>query len=139
MPSTNFSGPVTTGLDTGAESTKTIAFVPVRQVVNLDSGDATKTVAIQPNSTVVNLGFVPTSAFTGGDSVTAMNVTFSNGDVVHGVVVASAATRYTEVAFVSGANVYDSSANMTIALSAASTTTFTGGGGRAYIEYVTVE
>lgn len=136
MGETNFSGPITTGSKTGIPTTETKSFVPATKVTTVSQGSPSSSVTV-PASTVKKLGFVPTSAFTGGDSVTAMNVTFANGTVVLGILQVSAATRLIETTLVSGA-VLDSDTSITVTLSAAATTTFTGGGGRAFIEFVQV-
>lgn len=138
MASTTFSGPIRFGENAGNNGSDTRAFVPGRRQVNLSQASPSADILIPAKSTVTKIAFVPTSAFTGTDPVSAMNVTFANGSLVHGIVTASAATKYHESTTVSAAN-YDSSATMTITLSALSTTVFTGGGGRAFVEYITVE
>lgn len=139
MTSTTFTGPLCIGEYTGNTTTETRSFVPGRRQVNLSQASPSATLTIPAKSTIVKLAFVPTSAFTGTDPVSAMNVTFANGTLVHGVVTASAASRYHESTFVSAAEAYDTGGTMTITLSALSTTVFTGGGGRAFVEYLTVE
>lgn len=134
MSRTNFTGPVTFGDYDGATDTR--AYLPGRRVVRLSQAAPSATVPIPARSVVTKTGFVPTSAFTGTDPVSAMNITFANGTQVHNVVTASAATKYHESTTVSAA-VYDTAGTMTITLSALSTTVFTGGGGRAYVEYIT--
>lgn len=136
MSRTNFTGPVTFGDCNGATDTR--AYMPGRRVVRLSQASPSATVPIPARSVVTKTGFVPTSAFTGTDPVSAMNITFANGTQVHNVVTASAATKYHESTTVSAA-VYDTAGTMTITLSALSTTVFTGGGGRAYVEYITEE
>jgi hypothetical protein len=138
MSRTNHTGPLSFGENTGRPTTDTLAWVPGRRQVNLSQGTPSATLTIPAKSTVTKLAFVPTSAFTGTDPVSAMNITFANGTLVHGIVTASAATRYHESTFVSAAD-YDAGGTMTITLSALSTTVFTGGGGRAFVEYITVE
>jgi hypothetical protein len=137
MSRTTFTGPLALGEDTGNATTRTISYVPCRRVVLLSQATPSATIALPP-CVVTKTAFVPTSAFTGTDPVSAMNITFAQGSIVHNVVIASANTKYHESTTVSGA-VYDASANMTITLSALSTTVFTGGGGRAFIEYLIVE
>lgn len=136
--STNFTGPITFGAVTGRTDTDTRGWVPGRKVIQLSQGTPRGNITIPPNSVVTKVAFVPTSAFTGDDPVSAMVVTFTTGTVVLGVVTASAATKYHESTVVSGA-VLDSGAVVSASLSALSTTVFTGGGGRAYIEYITTE
>lgn len=137
MSSTNFSGPLTIGENTGNATTRTLSYVPCRRVIPVSQSSPSATVALPP-CVLTKTAFVPTSAFTGTDPVSAMVVTFAQGTIVHNQITASANTRYHESTFVSGA-VYDASANLTVTLSALSTTTFTGGGGRAYIEYLVTE
>ena len=140
MSETNFEGPLSVGDVTGIPQTDTRGFVRLSKRVVIGAGQTRQVVSLAPDSVVTGFGFVPTSAFTGGDSVTALSVNFgSSADPnQHGVVTVSAATRYTEAvdAFVSAA-VFDSGGTMVVTISAVSTTTFTGGGGRAFIHYVT--
>lgn len=138
MSRTNFTGPLSFGEQTGIPTTDTRGWVPGRQVKNLSQASPSVTFQIPPKSVVTKNAFVPTSAFMGTDPVSAMNVTFANGTIVHSIVPVSAATRYAESTVVSGA-VYDDGGTLTATLSAQSTTVFTGGGGRAYVEYITVE
>jgi hypothetical protein len=65
-----------------------------------------------------------------------MSIKFSNGTNLMADITASANTRYHESTFVSAA-VLDVATTVDATLSALSTTVFTGGGGRAYIEYIT--
>lgn len=135
MPTTKFDGPVLIGIaDRANAATNTAGYVPAVRVGTLSQVAPSVTLRVPP-CVVTKLGFVTTSAFTGTDSVSAMNVTFSNGSIVLGVVTASANTRYHEQAVVSGA-VFDVTADLTVTLSALSTTVFTGGGGRVYIEII---
>lgn len=139
MAKTNFSGPITTGEETGNPNTSTINYVPAYRIITLDSTNHTKTIPIPPNSIVTNLAFVVTSAFAGGDAVTAMNVSFTNGaSLAMSNFSVSAVSRFSESGAVSAA-IYDASGNMTIALSAIGTTVFTGGGGRAMVEFISTE
>lgn len=136
MTTTNFTNPITQGYSDGATDTR--AYVPSRRVVRLSQSSPSATIPIPAKSVLTKTGFVPTSAFTGTDPVSAMNVTFANGTQVHNIVTASAATKYHESTTVSAA-VYDTAGTLTITLSALSTTVFTGGGGRAFVEYLTEE
>lgn len=138
MSETNFSGPITIGDRTGVPATDTRGYVSGRRIALLSQASPSVTIPIPAKSVVSKCAFVPTSAFTGTDPVSAMNITFAAGSVVLAIVPASANTTYHETTRVSGA-VFDASANITITLSAQSTTVFTGGGGRAYVEYITVE
>lgn len=137
MSRTNFTGPVSFGEKTGNDTTDTRAWLPGRKQVTLDQTAPSATITIPDGSTITKLAFVPTSAFTGTDPVSAMVVTFAQGTIVHGTVTASANTRYHETVVVSGA-IYDTAAVMTITLSALSTTVFTAGGGRAFVDYITI-
>lgn len=134
MTTTNYTNPVTFGSYDGATDTR--AYMPGRRVVRLSQASPSATIPIPERSVVTKLSFVPTSAFTGTDPVSAMNITFANGTQVLGVVTASAATKYHESTAVSAA-VFDTAGTITVTLSALSTTVFTGGGGRAYVEYTT--
>lgn len=136
MTTTNFTNPITFGTNTGVPDTDTRAFVPGRKVILLSQAAPRQNVTIPDNSIVTKLAFVPTSAFTGTDPVSAMNITFTTGTQVLGVITASANTRYHESTFVSAA-VFDTAAVVSASLSALSTTVFTGGGGIAFIDYIT--
>ena len=140
MSETNFEGPLSVGDVTGIPQTDSRGFVRLSKRVIIGQAQPRQVVTISPDSVITGFGFVPTSAFTGGDSVTALSVNFgSSADAnQHGVVTVSAATRYTEAvdAFVSGA-VFDDGGTIVVTISAVATTTFTGGGGRAFIYYVT--
>lgn len=136
MTTTNFTGPITFGEVTGVATTDTRGYVPGIKIIQLSQGSPRANVTLPANTVVTKLGFVPTSAFTGDDPVSAMTITFAYGTNVLGIVTASAATRYHQQAVVSGA-VLDASTVVSAALSALSTTVFTGGGGRAFIEYIT--
>lgn len=128
-----FLGPMLIGIaDRAVAATNTAGYVPAVRVGTVNQAAPSLTLRVPP-CVVTKLAFVPTSAFTGTDPVSAMNVTFSNGDITLGVVTASANTRYHQTTVVSGA-VFDVTADLTITLSALSTTTFTGGGGRAFVE-----
>jgi len=135
MPGVKFDGPIQIGIADRADiTTNTAGYVPAIRIGTVNFTSPSLAVRIPP-CVITKLGFVPTSAFTGTDPVSAMNITFSNGDITLGVVTASAATRYHQQAVVSGA-VIDVTANLTITLSALSTTVFTGGGGRAFVEFI---
>lgn len=130
-----FLGPILLGIaDRAVAAQNTAGYVPAVRTGAVNQTSPSLTMRIPP-CVVTKLGFVPTSAFTGDDPVSAMNVTFANGSIVLGVVTASANTRYHQQAVVSGA-VIDVTANITVTLSALSTTVFTGGGGRAFIEFL---
>ncbi len=136
MSRTHITGPLIIGSNDGVPGLDTRAYVPCRRVLQLDQTIPSASVLIPARSVVTKTGFVPTSAFTGTDPVSAMNITFANGSLVHNIITASANTKYHESTTVSAA-IYDTAATCTVTLSALSTTVFTGGGGRAYIEYIT--
>ena len=138
MSRTNFTGPVSFGENTGLPTTDTRGWVPGRKVLLLSQATPSGSMTIPPKAVVTKTGFVPTSAFQGTDPVSAMNVTFANGSLVHNVITASAATKYHESTTVSAA-IYDDGGVLTVTLSALSTTVFTGGGGRAFVEYIVTE
>lgn len=136
MSRTHFDGPIILGSNQGVPGLDTRAYVPGRRVLLLDQTIPSASILIPARSVITKTAFVPTSAFTGTDPVSAMNITFANGSLVHNVVTASAATKYHESTTVSAA-IYDTAATLTVTLSALSTTVFTAGGGRAYVEYLT--
>ncbi len=130
-----FEGPLLLGIaDRAVAATNTAGYIPAVRIGTVSQAAPSLTMRIPP-CVVTKLGFVPTSAFTGTDPVSAMNVTFSNGSIVLGIVTASAATKYHQMAVVSGA-VFDVTADLTVTLSALSTTVFTGGGGRCFVEFI---
>lgn len=133
---TNFTGPLTIGSVTGRDDTDTRGWVSAIKIIQLSQGTPRGNITIPGNSVAIRLGFVPTSAFTGDDPVSAMNITFTRGTEVMGVVTASAATRHHQQTVVSAA-IFDTAAVVSASLSALSTTVFTGGGGRAFIEFLT--
>lgn len=133
MSITKIEGPLMIGIaDRADAATNTAGYVPAVRMGTLSQAAPSLTLRVPP-CVVRKLGFVPTSAFAGTDPVSAMVVTFANGTIVLGAVTASANTRYHETAVVSGA-VFDVTADLTVTLSALSTTVFTGGGGRAFID-----
>ncbi len=139
MASTTFEGPLRTGIDTGNPQTSTIAYVPCRKVSSIGFGAARTVVTLPPKSTLWSLAAVPTSAFTGGDSVTAMTVSFgtSSDATRYGVVTVSALGRYRSATIVSGATDFDvSGGTVVITLSAEATSVFTGGGVRTFVSFV---
>lgn len=136
MSRTHFDGPLIIGSNPGAPGLDTRSYIPCRRVMTLDQTAPSASILIPARSVITKTGFVPTSAFTGTDPVSAMNITFANGSLVHNIITASAATKYHESTTVSAA-IYDTASTCTATLSALSTTTFTGGGGRAYVEYIT--
>lgn len=136
MSTTNFTGPITFGEVTGNTQTDTRGYVPGRKIIQLSQGTPRGNITVPGNSVVTKCAFVPTSAFTGDDPVSAMVITFTTGTQVLAAITASAATKYHESTAVSAA-IFDTAAVVSASLSALSTTVFTGGGGRAFIEYIT--
>lgn len=138
---TLFKAPLRIGdINSGNPQTETRGFVPCMKIVLLSQAQPRMIVSLPPSSTLLKLGAVPTSAFTGTDPVSAMNVNFGNSaDSQHyGVVVVSANSQLRETTLVSAATDFDASgATIVVTLSALSTTVFTGGGVRAFIHYVT--
>ena len=78
-----------------------------------------------------------TSAWTGGDSATAAYVTYTTGttQIAQFTLPNNQVTRFGESNSVSAA-IFDNGGTVNIALSAVSTTTLTGGGGVALVQYV---
>lgn len=137
MSRTHIDGPLLIGpANPGAPGLDTRGYVKAARVLLLDQTIPSASVLIPARSVITKVSFVPTSAFAGTDPVSAMNITFANGSLVHAIITASAATKYHESTNVSAA-IYDTASTCTATLSALSTTVFTGGGGRAYIEYIT--
>lgn len=137
MPSTTFTGPLSIGANTGNPATSTESWVPARRQCNVGFGQARQIVSI-PKGTLMSLEAVPVSAFTGGDSVTAMSVNFgtSADPTRYGVVTVSALGRTRTAAIVSGAADFDNGGTIVVTISAEATTVFTGGGVRAFVGFV---
>ena len=135
---TNFALPLSLGEETGISTTRTISYVPCVRVVALAYNDTVKTISIPAKTVITRQSWVTTSAFAGGDSVSAMSVNLLNGTALMNTLSPSINTRTVIGSQVSAA-VYDVSGTIVVSLSAPSTTVFTGGGGRAMIEYITVD
>lgn len=143
MTSTHFDGPITQGLKTGSPTTTQRGYVKNTRVVNVNATDKAVTVSIPSNTVITYFSGILTSAISGAgnDSTARFSLKNAAGDVMVAVPTSGAAERYLTPSApisVSGA-LFEASANLTVALSAQSTSVFTGGGGRAFIEYVTVE
>ncbi len=130
------------GDPTGNPQTNASGFVPAYKQVSLGGGlgETRKIVTIPPQSTLVGLSFTLTSAFAGDTAATAMAVQFGTSADPTGIgvfnVSGGAPNRW---AFpTSGAAAFDTGGTIVLNLSALSTTTYTGGG-RLFVEYVTVE
>lgn len=94
-------------------------------------------VYIPPESTLIGLGAIATSALTGSD-VSAANIQFGDGTDIdqHGVVAISAETRSNFTSLISAAD-FPLGGIVVISMSADNTSVMTGGGGRAFVEYIT--
>lgn len=131
------------GDPTGNPQTEASGFVLATKQVAVGGalGQTRKIVTIPPQSTLLGLGFTLTSAFGGVDTAaSAMVVSFGTSADPAGIgvfnVSAGVANRW---AFpTSGAASFDTGGTVVLNLSALSTTTYTGGG-RMFVEYVTVE
>lgn len=125
---------------TGNSQTETTAFVKSTKVVSLGGGStAPRTIiTLPPKSTFLSAIAIATSAFSA--DVSAVNVNFGNSSQAtrYGVISVSAIGAVRS-ATVSAADDFDSGGTIVITGSAVSTTTFTSGGFRAFIEYLTVE
>lgn len=140
---TTFQTPLKTqgpGGDTGNSQTETSGFVRAMKVVSLGAtgGNVRRViVSIPPFSTVTGLEAVPTSAFAA--DVSAALVNWGNSaDATHYGVIAVSALGAVRSAAVSAGTEFDSGGTIIITVSAVSTTTFTTGGVRAFVSYLTV-
>lgn len=126
--------------DTGNTQTETSGFVHTTKTVSLGAtGNNTRRaiVSLPPFSTIVNLRAVPTSAFAA--DVSAALVNWGNSaDATHYGVIAVSAVGGLRMAAVSAATEFDAGGTVVITVSAVSTTTFTTGGVRAFVDYITV-
>lgn len=124
---------------TGDPTTDTQAYVHTSKVVYLGPGsESRKIITIPPKSTLTNLRATATSAF--ATDVSAANVSWGNSAQAtrYGVISVSA-LGLMRGATVSAGTDFDTGGTLVITLSAVSTTTFTAGGARAFIEYITTE
>ncbi len=123
--------------DTGNSQTETSGFVHSSKVLSLGSGNSRQIVTLPPFSTLTGLRALPTSAFAA--DVSAVNVNWGNSAQAtrYGVIAVSALGAL-RTASVSGAADFDAGGTIVVTVSAVSTTTFTSGGVRAFIEYITV-
>ncbi len=142
MATTNFTGPLSVGQKTGDPTTDTRGFARLTKQVSLGSGaDSRKTVSFPGKVTILNLAAVPSSAFGPSDQVaSAARVSFgtSSDATRYGIVPVSGLGVLNEVRASAGTD-FDAATIMVLALSAQTTTTFTSGGARAFIEYIQVE
>lgn len=128
------------GGDTGNPQTETSGFISARKIVSLGAtgGNVRRAiVTIPPFSTVTGLEAIPTSAFAA--DVSAVFVNWGNSaDVTHYGVIAVSAVGALRSAPVSAGTEFDAGGTVIITVSAVSTTTFTTGGVRALVSYITV-
>lgn len=126
--------------DTGNSQTETSGFVHASKVLSLGAtgGNVRRAIVSLPEfSTLTGLRAVPTSAFAA--DVSAVSVSWGNSaDATRYGVIAVSALGALRSASVSGAVDFDDGGTVVITVSAVSTTTFTAGGVRAFIEYITV-
>lgn len=131
--------------DTGNSQTESSGYVKTTKVLSLGSGNSRQIVSIPEKSTLVGLGAIPTSAFDADVSAAVVNFGNSAQATRYGAIAVSAVGAYRAAAVSAGtdfdtygavaANPFNS---IVVTVSAVSTTTFTNGGVRAFIEYVTV-
>ena len=115
--------------------------IETRQV-SVGSGTLRGFIDLPPNSTLLRIGAIETSAIAGTDAATAARVNFgSPGDVdQYGIVTgvsAKASLIYTTP--VSGSNEFDAGGRIIVSVSSDATTTITGGGARAFVEYAVAD
>lgn len=145
---TTFQVPLkTVGKDgiTGNNQTETSGFVHASKVVSIGATgtNGTRAIVTLPSfSTLTGLRAIPTSAFAA--DVSAVTVSFGNSaDATRYGAVAVSALGALRSAAVSGGTDFDNAQTspfntIVITVSAVSTTTFTAGGVRAFVEYITV-
>lgn len=128
------------GGDTGNRQTETSGFVHCSKVVSLGATGSLGTravVTLPAFSTLTGLRAITTSAF--ASDVSAVNVSWGNSaDATRYGIIAVSALGALRGASVSACNDFDASSTIVVTVSAVSTTTFTAGGVRAFIEYITV-
>src|SRR3990167_10490414 len=142
MSTTNFTGPITTGSQTGVPTTDTRGYVSVIKAVSLSQAAPRQIITIPGGTTLTMLEAIQTSAFTGDDPVSAMSVNFgTSADATKfGAIQVSALVQIRQVVNVSAPTDFDTaSGTIVLTLSAVSTTIFTGGGVRAFVHFLTVE
>jgi len=124
--------------DTGNTQTETSAFVRGTKVLSLGVGSSRQIVTLPPFSTLTGLGALTTSAGA-PDPVSAFVVSWGNSAQAsrYGLIAVSALGQIRSPT-VSAANDFDAGGTIVVVASAVSTTTFTAGGVRAFIEYITV-
>lgn len=143
---TNWTNSLTVGENTGNSQTDTRGYVKLIKQVSVGGGSGAAgvlraIVTLPPKTTILALGAVNTSAPAGVADVTALKYSFgTSGDVDQlGLIVCSAASNLRYIVPVSGSTDFDDGGTVIISVSAENTSVFTGGGGRAFIEYLTVK
>jgi hypothetical protein len=123
--------------DTGNSQTETSGFVHSSKVLSLGSSNSRQIVSLPPFSTLTGLRAIPTSAFAA--DVSAVNVSWGNSAQAtrYGVIAVSALGAMRSASVSAGTD-FDAGGTVVVTVSAVSTTTFTAGGVRAFIEYITV-
>lgn len=122
---------------TGNNQTETCSFVRGTKVLSLGSSTSRQIVTLPPFSTLTGLSACMVSA--PATDVSALNVNWGNsGQATRYGIIAVSALGQIRAATVSAAADFDASSTIVVTTSAVSTTTFTTGGVRAFIEYVTV-
>lgn len=124
----------------GISNLETSGYVKSTKVVSLGGGATAPraVITLPPQSTLTNLYAFSTSAF--ASDVSAVHVNWGNsGQATRYGVIAVSALGQIRAATVSAADDFASSSTIVITASAVGTTTFTTGGVRAFIEYITVE
>lgn len=129
-----------TGGNTGNSQTETSGFVSARKVVSLGAtgGNVRRAIiTLPPFSSLLTAGGFSTSAFAA--DVSAAFINFGNSaDATHYGVIAVSAVGQLRNATVSAGGEFDSGGTIVVTVSAVSTTTFTAGGVRAFVEYLTI-
>jgi len=124
---------------TGNSQTETSGFVHSTKIISLGGGATPpRAIVTLPDfSVLTGLYACVTSAFAA--DVSAVNVNWGNSaqSTRYGVIAVSAVGQI-RTATVSAATDFDTTNTIVITASAVSTTTFTSGGVRAFIEYITV-
>lgn len=124
---------------TGDPTTNTESYVRSMKVIPLGPGAASRQIVTIPaNSTILAMGGTATSAFAA--DVSACNVNFGTSAQVsrYGLISVSALGLVRNVV-VSASTDFDAQSTIIVTLSAVGTTTFSSGGARAFIEFVTTE
>lgn len=125
---------------TGSSVTDTQGYTHCTKVLSLGGGaTAPRQIITLPNKAMlINLCAFATSAFSA--DVSAVNVSWGNSaDATHYGIIAVSAVGQIRGATVSAAGEFDTGGTIIVVASAVSTTTFTTGGVRAFVEYIVTE